>query len=143
MPGVFHISEMVSLALHGMVYIAGAGREPINVKEICHAVDCSEAHLVKALQRLVKSGLLYSIRGPKGGFGLSKPAGEITLLQIYQALEGPVESTGCPTHRRDCCFEACIFAGVPEQLNREFAQYLQSRKLSDFIQIDKKREELS
>ena len=143
MPGVFHISEMVSLALHGMVYIAGTGREPVNVKEICRSIDCSEAHLVKALQRLVKSGLLYSIRGPKGGFGLNKPTDEITLLQVYQALEGPVESSGCPTHRKGCCFKTCIFDGVPEQLNREFARYLQGARLSDFIKNRHESEELS
>jgi len=133
MPGIFHIPEMVSLALHGMVYIAGTGREPVNVREICQSISCSEAHLVKALQRLVKKGLLYSIRGPKGGFGLSRPAAEISLLEIYQALEGPVELGGCPTHRRECNFSRCILDGIPDTMNREFIAYLESRKLSDFI----------
>lgn len=132
MPGVFHISEMVSLALHGMVFIAGAEKEPINVRAICQVMGCSEAHLVKALQRLVKSGLLYSIRGPRGGFGLTRPAAEISLYDIYEALEGPIETEECPTHHKDCCFQACIFAGVPEQLNRDFLKYLESRKLNDF-----------
>ncbi len=116
-----------------MVLIAAAHKKIVNVKEISSATGCSEAHLVKVLQRLVRGGFLYSVRGPKGGFGLSKSSEEITLLDIYQAIEGPLRLDGCPTNRQACSFKSCIFEGVPERLNREFIEYLGGRRISNFL----------
>ncbi|WP_148135321.1 RrF2 family transcriptional regulator [Candidatus Formimonas warabiya] len=133
MPGVVHISEMLSLALHSVVLIAASTKEIVNVKEISAATGCSEAHLVKVLQRLVRAGFLYSIRGPKGGFGMAKSPEEISLLDVYQVIEGPVKLDGCPTNRQACCFKACIFRGLPEKLNQEFIGYLETKKISEFL----------
>jgi Rrf2 family protein len=131
-PGVVHISEMVSLALHSMAFIADSEKDIVNAKEISAATGCSEAHLVKALQRLVQAGFLYSVRGPKGGFGLTKEPEEVTLLDIYQVFEGQLEMAGCPTHHQACPFKSCIFGGIPEKLNQEFIKYLSQKKISDF-----------
>lgn len=131
MAGVVRISEMVSLALHSMVIIAASLKEIINVKEISAATGCSEAHLVKTLQRLVRAGLVYSIRGPKGGFGLAKSPDEITMLDIFQAIEGPLSDGKCPMNHQICSFHSCILGGMPKRLNQEFADYLAGQKLSD------------
>lgn len=132
MAGTFHLSEMLSLALHSMVYIATYDREYVNVKQIAQATGASEAHLSKVLQRLVKGRILRSIRGPKGGFTLDKNPEDINFLQIYEMIEGPIDSEGCPTHRRECPFAYCIFRGMPEKLNRQFIDYLTSTRLSEF-----------
>ena len=132
MPGVVHISEMVSLALHSMVFIADSDKDIVNVKEISAATGCSEAHLVKVLQRLVQAGFLYSIRGPKGGFGLNKQPEDITLLDIYQVFDSSLGVAGCPTNHRTCPFKFCIFGGVPEKLSQEFIDYLRQKKIIDF-----------
>lgn len=133
MAGIVHISEMVSLALHSMIYIAKQEKEVVNSREIAEATGCSEAHLVKVLQRLVRAEFLYSQRGPKGGFGLLKPAHEITLLEIFQEIEGPLEMSECPMNHRKCLFKDCIFGGMPQQLNQFAIEYLRSKKVSDFI----------
>jgi Rrf2 family protein len=132
MSGVSHISEMTSLALHSMALIAASGNEKLNVKSIAGKIGASEAHLSKALQRLVKSGLVRSTRGPSGGFELTRPAGEVTLLDIYQAIEGPIITGNCPLHHTNCAFNQCLFGGVLEKLNLEFKTYLMNRTLADF-----------
>ncbi len=137
MAGAFHLSEMLSLALHSMVYIATYEGEYVNVKQIAQATGASEAHLSKVLQRLAKGQVLRSIRGPKGGFTLDKDPGDITFLSIYEMIEGPIESKGCPTHRRECPFTHCIFRGVPEKLNRQFIDYLANATLHEFTESRK------
>ena len=79
---VMAISEMLSLALHSMVLIALQQEEYVNVRQLAAATGASETHLAKVLQRLAKTGLLRSLRGPKGGFTLAKPASELTLLNV-------------------------------------------------------------
>jgi Rrf2 family protein len=47
-------------------------------------------YLLKILQQLVRANVLRSKRGPRGGFNLAKPAKKITLLQVIEAVEGPM-----------------------------------------------------
>lgn len=131
--GIVMVSEMLSLALHSMVLIALQDQEYINVKEIAAATGASEAHLAKVLQRLVKAGLLHSTRGPKGGFTLAEPADELTLLDVYEAIEGQMHQGQCPTGRATCPFSSCILGGVPERLNQEFTDYLGSKTVGDIF----------
>lgn len=49
-------------------------------------------YLLKILQQLVRANVLYSKRGPRGGFSLAKPANKITVLQIIEAVDGPMVS---------------------------------------------------
>jgi Rrf2 family protein len=51
-------------------------------------------------------GLLTSARGASGGFALSKPASEITLADIVEAVEGPIAMTVCSEGRSDCALDA-------------------------------------
>ncbi len=138
MAGVFHLSEMLSLALHSMVYIATSDDQYVNVKQIAASTDASEAHLSKVLQRLVKGRLIHSVRGPRGGFALAMAPEEISFLNIYEVIEGPIVIEGCPNHRKTCPFSSCIFKGIPEKMNNQFFNYLEKNKLSDFLGSRKK-----
>ncbi|MGF7184718.1 Rrf2 family protein [Desulfitispora alkaliphila] len=132
MAGVVKISEMVSIALHSMVFIAAKGEaERINARTIAEATGASEAHLSKTLQRLVKAGLVRSVRGPKGGFVLAKAAKDISLLDVYEAIEGPLVDDDCP-HLKECAFKTCILENMNKRMNREFSEFLNQKKLDDF-----------
>jgi len=50
-------------------------------------------YLLKIMQQLVKSNILRSKRGPRGGFSLAKPLNKITMLEIIEAVEGPVDTS--------------------------------------------------
>jgi Rrf2 family protein len=56
--------------------------------------------------RLAAEGLLTSVRGAAGGFALARPAGEITLADIVEAVEGPIAMTVCSEGRTDCALDA-------------------------------------
>ena len=134
MPTAIQVSEAASLALHSMVYIAGSGHDQVTVREISQIGQFSQAHLSKVLQHLVKAGFLESSRGPKGGFRLAKPAGEISLLQIYENIEGPIETQLCMNGSKQgvCPFERCILSDLPQRLTSEFRAFLDSKRLSDY-----------
>ena len=135
MAGIVQISEAASLALHSMVSIARAPEHPVNLKGIACSTGISETHLAKVLQRLVKAGLLSSTRGPRGGFDLLLPPDEISLLTIYEAVEGPLDTENCLLHASHCPFDfrRCIFGGLLEETNRTFREYLQRTTLSGIL----------
>lgn len=60
--------------------------------------DLPAAYLAKQLQALVKAGVLAATTGPRGGFRLARPASEVTLLQIVEAVDG-ASSPGPPLPR--------------------------------------------
>lgn len=55
---------------------------------MAEAIGQHPDYLIKILQRLTRDGILSSIRGPAGGFRLARPAGDISLLQIVEAIDG-------------------------------------------------------
>lgn len=66
------------------------GDVPVQGRDIAEACGVPPGHLLKILQQLVRAQLLNSERGPAGGFALRRPASEITLLDIIEAIEGPI-----------------------------------------------------
>lgn len=132
MSKVITISEAVSIAIHSMVLIAGA-HDHLNVTQIAERMGSSRHHVAKILQRLVKEGYLRSNRGPAGGFTLNKPAGDVSLLEIYETIEGKLSETFCPLDHPVCPFDKCLMGNIVTKMTREFRKYMEEQKLSDYI----------
>ena len=132
MARVIQFSEAASLAIHAMVLI-GRSKQMINVNIIAESTCASKNHLAKVMQRLVKDGFVKSTRGPSGGFVMNRKTDEITLLDIYQTMEGNISTVGCPMDRPICAFDQCLMGGIIHKLSLEFKDYLQSKKLSDYL----------
>jgi Rrf2 family protein len=115
-----------------MVLIA-ASSENLNVLKIADRTGASKHHVAKILQRLVKEGYLGSNRGPSGGFYLNKAADEITLLDIYEVIEGKLSSTSCPLAHPICPFNKCLMGGIVTKMTNEFKEYMQNQRLSDYL----------
>jgi Rrf2 family protein len=133
MAHILNLSEAGSLALHGMIVIAQGEGSLMNVKQIADVLGASDNHLNKVLQRLVKSGFLSSVRGPKGGFRLSQKPQEIRLIDIYESVEGKV-SSGCLLSRNQCVISKCVFGGWLHKINSEFVELLTQKSLQDFCE---------
>jgi len=100
--------------------------------QIALTLGVSENHLSKVLQRLAKVGIVKSVRGPKGGFTMGKNIEEITLLDVYEAIDGPVVTDDCLLSRPICGGgKACILGGLLRDVNVQVKKRLSSVKLSD------------
>ncbi len=132
MAKLVHFSEAASLALHAMVLIAKSDSH-INVNSIAEEMGASRNHLAKVLQQLVKHNYLKSVRGPSGGFILAKPSDEITVLEIYEAIEGKIDVPECPLDRKICPFDKCLMNGLVSDVTMQFKKYFQEQSLEDFV----------
>jgi Rrf2 family protein len=130
MSRLIHISEAASLAIHSLALIASA-TERLNAKTIAEILHVSQNHLAKILQVLAKNEYLESNRGPGGGFIFKKNADQISMLEIYQLIEGNVDCEFCGITENQCPFITCIFGGKPDKLTNEFVEYLTITKISD------------
>lgn len=64
-------------------------------KDLASSLELPGPYLAKILQGLVQANILESVRGPKGGFRLNRPAHRITVGEVVTAMEGPDAMEGC------------------------------------------------
>jgi len=129
---VFSLSEAASIAIHSMVLIARA-ENGMNVLKVAEVTGFSKNHIAKVLQRLVKSDMLKSVRGPAGGFTMKKAPGDITLLDIYETIEGTLDVTDCPLSYEICSFDRCVMGNVVNKMTLEFKKFLKAQTLKDYL----------
>jgi len=132
MAKIVHLSEAASLAIHAMVLIAKSDTH-INVNVLSQEMGASRNHLAKVLQQLVKYNYLKSVRGPSGGFVLNVHPSEITILDIYQAIEGKIETHQCPLDRQICPFDKCLMGGMVKNVTDQFKSYFEGQTLEKFV----------
>lgn len=131
MNNMLQISEASSLAIHAMAYMTENSERPCATRDIAAAVDGSANHLSKVMQRLVKAGIVNSVRGPNGGFTLAKDANSTTLLNVYEAIEGPFRQTDCLLTKKVCQGNKCVFGDVLAKTNSMVYEHLSKTRLSD------------
>ncbi|HDY87633.1 MAG TPA: Rrf2 family transcriptional regulator [bacterium] len=131
METMLKISDAASLALHATVFLASNPDSRFSNRQIASELQVSEAHLSKVLQRLSKSRLVKSNRGAKGGFVLGKSSDDISLLDVFESIEGPFVAKHCILNTQVCNENNCIFGHLLKSVEKQVYDYLSGTILSD------------
>jgi len=123
MAGLLKVSEAAVLAIHTVAVLGGRPEGVTRTRQIASYLGASEAHLSKVLQRLVHTGMVASVRGPKGGFRMARDPEDVTLLEGYEAIDGPVQEAGCLLDA-PVCDGSCIMGGLLEEVTERFRDHL-------------------
>lgn len=101
------ISQTAEYALRAMVFLAEEPQNSHAIPELARVTKVPEQYLAKVMQGLVRRGIAVSHRGAKGGYGMSRPAEEITLYDIVDAVDPVQRILKCPldlpAHRDQLC----------------------------------------
>lgn len=133
MSRIINLSEAASIALHAMILIARQDGSSINVDKIAENTNSSRHHVAKVMQRLAKDGFVGSSRGPTGGFFLTRNPEEISLLDIYEAIEGRIVENKCPMEKPVCTFDKCFLNNIAHDLTITFKNYMKEHTLAQYI----------
>lgn len=138
---MFCLSQSVGYAIRALARLVAVEGEQAFVRDIAEAAGVPKAYLAKLFKRLADAGLLESKRGWAGGTRLVKPAADISLLDIAEAIDGQEwfsrcllgmdtcsESRSCPTHE----FWKVTRASVKDKLSQT--------SLADVIEHERKRD---
>lgn len=120
-------------AIRGIVYLAGQPPNKISLlSEIAAAVDVPQTFLAKIFQQFSKTGIVKSFRGTGGGFLLAGPPEEITLLQVVEAVEGPIIPNRCVLKAGECERDiSCTVHPVWHQVQQKVRGILANITLKD------------
>jgi Rrf2 family protein len=100
---MLRLSKKADYALIAMKHLAQhSGAPSTSAREIAEQYDIPIELMAKVLQRLVRTGLLVSTQGTRGGYGLNRPSASITVADVIQAIDGPLTVTACSADKNDC-----------------------------------------
>ena len=92
----YGLLAMIDLASQG-------GSDPVSAREIAERQGIPLKFLEQLLVALRRAGVVTSVRGARGGFSLDREAETVTVLEIVEALEGPLQTTVCDGDRAANC----------------------------------------
>ena len=125
--GRYAVMAMVDLA-------ATSTGQPIALADIANRQEISLSYLEQLFSKLRRNGLVKSVRGPGGGYLLSRTAAELRVADIITAVDEPVRATRCvPGSSRGCKSDLgrCLTHDLWEELGHQIHLYLSSVTLED------------
>ncbi len=128
--------RMSRLTDYGILLLAhlAAGNEQRNARELSEETGLPGPAVSKLLKHLTREGFLESQRGTKGGYALARPAEEISVAAVIDALEGPIALTECSAHPGACEREAHCQVRAPwQRINRAVRHTLEHIHLSELV----------
>ena len=97
------LTRAADYAVRVMIHLAGfPPATRVSRSELSAAADCPEQFLSKVLQHLTRAGLMISHRGNTGGFEIEASHRSATLLEVVEAIEGPIKLNVCLTSDHGC-----------------------------------------
>lgn len=112
-----------------------ANGEIIQLKDIAKRQALSPSYLEHLFIPLIAAGLVKSTRGSRGGVALARPADEIKLREIVEALEGPISLVECLSGTTVCPRSgACATQDIWSELNEAIGDVLTKTTLADLVE---------
>ena len=132
---MLRLSTKGQYGVRAMFEIAkGYPASPITIKEISYAQGVSVSYLEQILNRLRRAGLISSVKGPGGGYILTRPPAEISIGRILRELEGPVAITACQDPAAGCeRVDRCVTSLLWRSLGERIEGFLDSMNLGDLL----------
>ena len=130
------LSNTAQYALRALIYIGEeSGDERVRVDEVAQALDVPRNYLSKIMHLLVKERVLDSLRGPRGGFTLARPASQITLYDIVSPFDDIEARRTCLLGRKECSdARPCAIHAHWRAAATQIAEFFRETKLSEVVE---------
>ena len=128
--GRYAVMAMADLAQHE------AANKPVSLADIAQRQEISLSYLEQLFAKLRRGGLVKSVRGPGGGYRLSRPASELRIADVIVAVDEPIAATRCkPGSAKGCTGQGarCVTHDLWEELGRQIQIFLSAVTLDDVV----------
>jgi Rrf2 family protein len=131
-------SRTAAYAIHAVLYVAqNSAERPVAGHEAAADLSIPEGFLLRLLVMLSRARLLHSMKGPHGGYRLARPAAKITILDIMEAVEGPLHGRAPAIANNDGLNRK--LTDIAEQATESERKLLAGIRVSDLVTASKKK----
>ena len=133
---MFRLNRLTDYAVVVMAQLALRDKATMAAGELARDTGMPLPTVAKVLNALARDGLIVSQRGAAGGYGLGRPADEISVADVIQAIEGPIALTACVEGSTSHCDveSLCPMRGGWDKVNRAIRNALESVTLADMAE---------
>jgi Rrf2 family iron-sulfur cluster assembly transcriptional regulator len=134
--GRYAVMAMADLAAN-TPDLNNSGAKPVALADIAERQDISLSYLEQLFAKLRRGGLVTSVRGPGGGYRLSRPSGELRIADIIVAVDEPMAATRCKPGSAKGCTKTgarCVTHDLWEELGHQIHVFLSSVSLADVVE---------
>ncbi len=125
------ITRETDYAIRCVHYLSGKRGKVTMVDEISREMCIPKSFLAKIVQKLTKASIVKSYRGVKGGFELAQHPRHISLLEVIEAVQGPMAMNVCALDERRCEFSGtCSIHPVWVEVKREVEKILKKKNFA-------------
>jgi FeS assembly SUF system regulator len=134
---MLRISRLTDYATVVLAALAGEPGRVQTAASLAEATHIAAPTVCKLLKQLQRAGLVSSTRGLHGGYQLARPAAQISVAAILDALEGPAALTDCSAGHGNCEIEeSCRVSRVWQRLNLAIRRSLYDVSLAQLAGLD-------
>ena len=133
--GRYAVMAMADLAGHAT--LSEAEIRPVALADIAERQDISLSYLEQLFAKLRRGGLVTSVRGPGGGYRLSRPSDQLRIADIILAVDEPIAATRCKPGATKGCTKTgarCVTHDLWEELGQQIHVFLSSVSLADVVE---------
>ncbi len=108
---------------------------PVSLASIAARQEISHSYLEQLFARLRRAGVVTSVRGPGGGYRLTKPASETRVADVVLAVDEPLDPTRCKGKREGCLTRTgrCLTHDLWDELGRQIYLFLSGLSVADVV----------
>ena len=129
---MLRVTKLTDYATVVMTVLAARPGEVLSAPELAEQAGLEAPTVAKVLKPLAAAGLVAGFRGANGGYRLARTAADINLVEIVEAMEGPLAMTECSVHDGQCGIEAsCGVRANWRRINDVVADALRAVTLAD------------
>lgn len=131
------LTSATDYGVRAMIHLASipVGRRALR-EEIAEAERIPSSFVAKVLRSLVRADLLKAVRGVNGGFSLARDPEQINLLEIVEAVEGPIRLFNCTNPEKGCEQEPqCPAAPVWKTMQEDMRRTMRNKSLEDLVSV--------
>lgn len=134
------ITREADYAIRCILFLSRIEGKLTSVKDISGPMGIPPSFLAKILQKLLKSGLVESVRGAGGGFRLKRKPEDINLCDVVEAIDGPVALNRCAVDENICEFSVgCPIHPVWVELRRDVEGVLKKHNFKSLLDMSADR----
>jgi Rrf2 family protein len=131
------ITRQADYAVRAVLYLAQLGEEKrAATSQIAQEQQIPPSFLAKIVSQLSVAGLLQTSRGARGGVSLARSPEEISLLEVVEAIDGPILLNECVSQNGACVFgDDCPMRPIWCEAQSELVSRLRSTNFATFIEL--------